>query len=82
MSHHSLETELAKYAGKVNISGAEEPDRKVFKALSEAFNTRVFCKEHSAFSPYSVNGRMCEPIQSIERKEAEADGNVERVNTF
>ncbi len=80
MSHHSLETEVATYAGKVSISGAEEPDRKVFKALSEAFNTRVFCKEHSAFSSHSDYGRIFQPISSIERKEPPANGNVEHVN--
>ena len=42
MSNHSLETEEGEYAGQANISGAEEQDRKVFKALSMEFNCRVF----------------------------------------
>ena len=42
MSNHSLETEVGEYAGQATISGAEELDRKVFKALSMEFNCRVF----------------------------------------
>ena len=42
MSNHSLETEVGEYAGQADISGVEEQDRKVFKALSMEFNCRVF----------------------------------------
>ena len=38
---------MGEYAGQASISGAEELDRKVFKALSMEFNCRVFGDPHA-----------------------------------